>query len=349
MPDSTVPSPRHLKAGRRLKRIGKGLTRRGRLLGQVVAPPKRIADRLPEPVRDRIRTEPDLPPTVERAWSGSRPPGSEALPDRLLASPVFVFSSIRSGSTLLRVLLDSHSKIYAPHEMHIRTLQVKYGRDFTAPAMNALGYIKRDLEALLWDRVLRHTLDRSGKEILVDKTPANVLMWRHFRRIWPQARYIFLIRDPAAIVSSVSSRRSVVDLDDIHSEVGRYCAKIEEARTELSGITIGYEDLTADPDRETRRICDYLGVDWEPEMLEYGSKDHGNYRPQLGDWSEKIRSGKIHPAQPVQSGPPLPDALAHYAKIWGYRVATDGQLPAQSADAADSAGSGNETNPGAAR
>ncbi|MFD8212331.1 sulfotransferase [Streptomyces sp. NPDC059697] len=54
-------------------------------------------------------------------------------------SPVFVLSSVRSGSTLLRVLLNSHSQIRAPHEMHLRTVHVHLSRDFTADAMRALG------------------------------------------------------------------------------------------------------------------------------------------------------------------------------------------------------------------
>ena len=40
--------------------------------------------------------------------------------DRLLEPPVFVMCTLRSGSTLLRVLLDSHSQIHCPHELHLR-------------------------------------------------------------------------------------------------------------------------------------------------------------------------------------------------------------------------------------
>src|SRR3954470_10054533 len=60
---------------------------------------------------------------------GVKPRKRALLPDRgtsrLVRSPVFVLSSVRSGSTLLRVLLNSHSQIRAPHELHLRTLQVR--------------------------------------------------------------------------------------------------------------------------------------------------------------------------------------------------------------------------------
>jgi hypothetical protein len=40
--------------------------------------------------------------------------------DRLLTGPTFVLSSVRSGSTLLRLILDSHPEICSPHELHLR-------------------------------------------------------------------------------------------------------------------------------------------------------------------------------------------------------------------------------------
>src|SRR6266702_5501492 len=60
----------------------------------------------------------------------SRPPGHPArvLPPpgngRMLKRPVFIFSAARSGSTLLRAILGSHSKLYAPPELPLRHMQV---------------------------------------------------------------------------------------------------------------------------------------------------------------------------------------------------------------------------------
>ena len=44
--------------------------------------------------------------------------------DRLVAAPVFILCTLRSGSTLLRVLLNSHSQIHGPHELHLRYVSV---------------------------------------------------------------------------------------------------------------------------------------------------------------------------------------------------------------------------------
>jgi len=61
-------------------------------------------------------------------WKRRKPAaerGRDGGGDRLLEAPAFVLCSVRSGSTLLRVLLDSHSQIHSPHEMHLRALRVK--------------------------------------------------------------------------------------------------------------------------------------------------------------------------------------------------------------------------------
>ena len=89
---------------------------------------------------------------------------------------MFVRSSVRSGSTLLRVVLNSHSQIRAAHEMHLRTVHVHLSRDFTGDAMKALALDRTELEHVLWDRILHHELTRSGKRVIVDKTPPNTLI-----------------------------------------------------------------------------------------------------------------------------------------------------------------------------
>jgi len=59
--------------------------------------------------------------TPKRTRVGQVRPG-----DRLVEAPVFVICTLRSGSTLLRVPLDSHSQIRSPHELHLRYVSVHF-------------------------------------------------------------------------------------------------------------------------------------------------------------------------------------------------------------------------------
>jgi hypothetical protein len=238
--------------------------------------------------------------------------------DRLVDAPVFVICTLRSGSTLLRVLLDSHSQIRSPHELHLRYVSVHFDQKWSERSMKEMGLDADGLRYLLWDRLLERELSSSGKPIIVDKTPNNVFIADKLRECWPDARFIYLLRHPAAIAESRRNwfKGDNYDAEQNHDLIRRYCEALEAARQQYDGITIRYEDLTEDPVTVTRDICDFLGVDWEQSMLEYGEFDHGRYKSGLGDWSDNIKSGEV---QKAKAPPPeTPEPLRPIAAKWGY-------------------------------
>ncbi|MGC5011857.1 sulfotransferase family protein [Streptosporangium sp. DT93] len=245
-----------------------------------------------------------------------RPPADPAT-DRLLVAPIFILSPVRSGSTLLRSLLNAHSTLHAPHELHVRRLRVEFGTSLAERAMGALGHDRADLEHLLWDRVLHRELVRSGKTSIVDKTPANAFAHRRIAACWPDARFVFLLRHPASVARSWheagGGRRTP---EEAALDALRYMKAVQRARGALSGCTVRYEDLTADPETQARRLCDFLGIGWEPEMLAYG--EQAVLEKGLGDWKDKIRSGTVQPGRDLPGPDEIPEALRPMCRSWGY-------------------------------
>jgi LPS sulfotransferase NodH len=250
--------------------------------------------------------------------TGRRLPRLVRRPPRQLRAPVFIFSSVRSGSTLLRMILGSHSQLYAPHELHLSSLQVTMKDKYIRDSMDALNLGELDLTIMLWDQVLSTALARSGKTTLVEKTPHHVFMWPRLAASWPDARFVFLLRHPAAILDSWRRARTNQSEPDAIASVARYVTKVDEARRRLEGHTIRYEDLVDDPVGETKQLCEYLGVDFEPEMLDYGRLDHGPLRAGLGDWTDRIRTGKIQSSRPLPDSSALTRELRRIAEDWGY-------------------------------
>ena len=255
----------------------------------------------------RGRAKAAAPPRVRKLRKG----------DRLVEQPGFVMCTLRSGSTLLRVMLDSHSEIHCPHEIHLRYLSVNLEAKWVERSMREMGLDQEKLEYLLWDRVLHRELSGSGKPRLVTKTPNDVFIADRIKTCWPDAKLIFLLRHPAAIVRS----RKNLQPEDADQEknvdlIRRYCEALEHARQTYDGVTIRYEDLTADPEATMRPVCDHLGVAWEPRMLDYGSQDHGRYKSGLGDWQDKIKTGRIQEAEPPPED--IPEPLRPIAATWGY-------------------------------
>ncbi|MGP4110790.1 sulfotransferase family protein [Streptomyces sp. 4N509B] len=247
--------------------------------------------------------------------------------ERLLERPTFILSSVRSGSTLLRALVNAHSQLCSPPELHlaaIRLAELRYG---ARRSMEAVGLSASDLENLLWDRVLHLHLERSGKRYVVDKTPQNVLVWRRIRACWPDARFVVLLRDPRDIAVSwyrAEQRSGFRDpdtwtLDEAVKDVVRYLEPLEEARHSLDALTVRYEELTGEPESTMRSVCAFLDVAWEPRMLHYGDGGPGSFLPGLGDWGARIESGRILPRRTHSWGESAPpESLRHYAALWGY-------------------------------
>jgi len=257
---------------------------------------------------------------VKQVKAPKKTPALAAMPreERLVKAPVFILSSVRSGSTLLRVLLGSHSELHAPHELHLSNLRVRLRTYNTQKSMAEIGLDKRGLEHLLWDRLLDRQLRLSGKRTLVNKTPSDVFIWRRILETWPDARFIFLLRHPMSVVESRQASHPEEPLEESMRLTMRFMTAVEEARQALPGPTVRYEQLTADPEGTTKELCTYLGVEWEPGMLEYGSGIEGSFHRGLGDWSKQIRSGEIQPARPLPSPEDVPAPLHDLCRAWGY-------------------------------
>ncbi|MEV5613990.1 sulfotransferase [Streptomyces sp. NPDC052225] len=240
--------------------------------------------------------------------------------DRLLRRPVFIMSPVRSGSTLLRMLMNAHSRLHSPHELHIRRLEVGYGSKLSERAMDALELGRGDLEHLLWDRVMHRELVRSGKDFIVEKTPSNAFVHQRIRDCWPDARFVFLLRHPASIARSWHEgdpeKRTY---EEACADALRYMKAVDNARKNLTGgHTVRYEDLTKDPEAKLRALCTFLGVDFEPSMLEYGEKDDTQIRKGLGDWRDKIRTGSVQQGRELPKDDEIPGILRPMCAAWGY-------------------------------
>ncbi|MDX3692013.1 sulfotransferase [Streptomyces europaeiscabiei] len=259
-------------------------------------------------------------PAAKKPTAVYRCPAPEDLAtDRLLRQPVFIMSPVRSGSTLLRMLMNAHPRLHSPHELHIRRLEVGYGSRLSQKAMSALDLERGDLEHLLWDRVMHRELVRSGKDFVVEKTPSNAFVYERIRDCWPDARFVFLLRHPVSIAQSWHEgdpdKRTY---DEAATDALRYMRAVDKARKALTGHTVRYEDITAEPEKEMRRLCDFLDIAFEPAMLDYGRKDDTQVVKGLGDWRDKIRTGQVQSGRALPAEDDIPEILRPMCRAWGY-------------------------------
>lgn len=244
----------------------------------------------PGPEPDRAMSSPSVSQT-EAAPSPTEGAAAAAF-DRQL---VFLIGAPRSGSTLLARMLGAHSAIVAPEEPHLITPiahlgyyasvdAAPYDPVITRQAARALvanlpGGEQTYLAALraYCDAIYRGLLaaGSGSPRLLLDKTPAYALSLDFLARLYPHARYVVLTRHPLAVWSSYVD--SFFDGDDrvAHAHnplLERYVPAIARFLREapVAIQRVEYEELVRDPERHARDLAAFLGVEFEPGMVDYG-------------------------------------------------------------------------------
>lgn len=193
----------------------------------------------------------------------------------------------RSGTTLVRVILDTHpellagpeSLLFLPVPIDAGELARKFALD-PAELESLLAGAEGRVEAI--ERFQAAALRASGKRIWVDKTARNVHRLGYILEHFPRARVIHVVRDPRDVVASLKTHRKRKIVDGKIVPTG-YCMPVNLCidRWELAlagaepylghpGVrTVRYEDLVLDPERTVRELCRFVGVEYDPGMLEY--------------------------------------------------------------------------------
>jgi hypothetical protein len=129
-------------------------------------------------------------------------------------------------------------------------------------------------------------LKKRGKRILSFKTPADIRHLDFLTRLLPGALYIHITRDGRDVALSQLAKKGTFFKNlreyrrvSFGNAFRRWVEWEQRARTVLAregvrAIHLRYEDLVAAPERELRRIADFLGIPFEARMLEYASMNH---------------------------------------------------------------------------
>jgi hypothetical protein len=198
-------------------------------------------------------------------------------------SPVFVVGAVRTGSTMLRLMLDSHPHIRNPGEFDFLTDQV--GSDGQLPEIEQYrrwlsthrGFQETGLAVdprLDYRQLMQSFLDQLSQN---DKI-LTMNMHRNFERIprlFPDARYIHLMRDPRDVARSGIGLGVAGNLYcgvDIWATAERSWDRLASTLTSDRYLEVRYEVLLEDVVEGLTRICAFLKLAYSPSMLSYPSR-----------------------------------------------------------------------------
>ncbi|WP_165985266.1 sulfotransferase [Streptomyces sp. YIM 98790] len=229
------------------------------------------------------------PEAGERPWGGPpeyRPPADPAT-DRLLRRPVFVLAAECPAAAALRQRLAAHPRLHVVSGVRLRRIRVHVPPPGAEPPVPAAA----ELEQLLWDRVLHRELVRSGRDVLVAAGPGDVFAHRRLAVCWPDARFVFLLRHPAAVAGDrYAAAPGQGGREQAVRDTLRRLGAVDRARRALPGHTLRHEDLAADPATALRGLCDFLGVAWDPAMAAAVPQGPGPAAAVPADTPEPLRA-----------------------------------------------------------
>jgi len=197
---------------------------------------------------------------------------------------VFIGGCGRSGTTLFKELMNRHSRCACGPETSLYGLPFNI-ENIAAPwgiNLEHLEKMRMDSSSLIdfADRFAHEFLKHEGKERWVEKTPNNVRVINRLLSWYPEAKFIHVVRDGRDVMCSLRNhpKQRVVHgkIEPVHTvnPPAKSAARwLEDTMRGLAFkdhprcIEVRYESLVNDPEAVIRRVCSFIGEDYEPAML----------------------------------------------------------------------------------
>lgn len=232
----------------------------------------------------------------------------------------------RCGSNLLRLMLNQHSQIFAPHPPHILQLFSElisgYGNlsnpnSFSLLAEDIVNYIKinpvpwefiPDINSIinsaknhslieLVEQVYALSAKNSGKDVWCCKSLQNVNYWEELQNTIKGLKFLHLYRDGRD--SAVSFKKAPVGEKHIYFIAKQWASDQRKAnicRLNTNNTTfysLSYESLMIDPEKELTGICNFLDKKFENTMLEYFNSNDAVKTAYAGKMWENVKKPLI--------------------------------------------------------
>ncbi len=208
--------------------------------------------------------------------------------------PVFLLGFMRTGTTLTQEVLGAHPEVFVADETDlVSSMAQELSRLTNGQGSSALQLRQLDLAGVLhlrsfyWKRARALYGDKIGKRLLLDKTTMNTIDLGLINAIFPDAKLVFLLRDPRDVCLSCFMQIMTPTASTVHlvnwESTARFYAQVMtwwqaiKPRLCMNYIEFRYEDAVFDFEPAFRKVFDFLGLTWNPGVADFHKHAAGKY------------------------------------------------------------------------
>ena len=275
-------------------------------------------------------------------------PPLRALRPAPVQGPLFIVGAMGSGTTLLRLMLDSHERIAIPQETGFmraynaqRVIPLKFGGQDWARRM---GWSRQELDALcrdFYDTIFTRYATDQGKVRWGEKTPYHTWHIDGIARLFPDAVFVAIARHPgAAVASNVRRFEQNPKWGNPGWQANQYRRNNHEIirqadRRPRRFVFLRYEDLVQKPEAVMRELLDWLGEPWSDSVLAHhaiqaargGARVQVEGRTRVDEPVDVSRITKWTRTMDESTRALVRQKLGRIAEFYGYDI--DEPLPAR--------------------
>jgi hypothetical protein len=220
------------------------------------------------------------------------PDDAPSAPDGATPRPIFVVGCPRSGTTLLRLILDSHPSVSAgPESRFLWGIRAIEERNWSTLA--GFGVTLDEWHAnvrTLFEAFHLRYAEHQGKARWADKSPDYALMLDYVDVLYPDAQIVHIVRDPRDVIDAWRRFYGVTSVHRAARSWVRYVRAAHQfalAHPDDKVMELRYEDLVRRPEETLRTLLAWLGEPWDEGVLAFADRPHTFGAPALRHEDER--------------------------------------------------------------
>ena len=207
--------------------------------------------------------------------------------------PIFIIGCPRSGTTLLRLILDSHPNISCgPETQFLEDLETIVGKHWVRVERYGFNkdYWHQKIAEMFNSFQIEYTTKR-GKQRWAEKSPNYTKKLGFINNLFPNSQFLHIIRDGRDVVASHRDRwgyKAGIKATKTWQSYVKKALEFSQKLPEDRYYELRYEELVKDPEKTLLPLFEFLQEPWDPIVLKHNEVQHDN-SPEYETFAESRR------------------------------------------------------------